>query len=889
MAPRPEQVFYIVSRATDTDQTFVLGVDGDGSRPGTAVTLGPLDPTVAQSQLWNMTADGRIVSRFNGMALAGNEQRQVVMQTATDQPSHSWKANGDGRIACPGADLVLALAGGARSGQELLMAPEDGQDVEGLQRWTLASPPAPPAPSTAIPPQWVYLRSALTQADGSACLLNVQGGSTTPGTEAIVWRVLSQVGPNELWQIMPDGRIVSALDSSLVLTLGPPNDGEGGGYFVTVDTPQDPLPLTQVWDLSTVPNGIRNSFSGQCLVPQGGTSGPITLDGNSVLAASGTWSASYEWTVSPVTRPRWVFFESALTQADGSAGVLNVRGGSTTPGSDVIVWPITPQFGCPNELWMRTLDGRILSGQSNDLVLTAGPTSGDGNQVTVDSQQDPLPQTQLWDPFTAPPQIRNRSTGEYLVPQGGTSGPIVLDGNNVLTAPGTSNPSYMWYEVPSSSLATLMAQPAVPFPTFSGGQAAAYACINGRLSITSLRAEYYNLTVTLADYGARIASWAQPPDGQGISQADWDAVRDQLLVEITYADATRNLFANYGTFHMELFEDDGFLLDKLISDAGMTVDGGSIVQGMIIAAMDGLTYAGLSAMGGEFAVAANLMQVGVGVGEAVGSSGAISPNPFQVTVSELWNQLSTSFEALLDGMGVLENAILQDWGKLQSVYAMTQQQSGGDSLYWDPNTTGRLVRAARIGYTRSALQMLLPVKYQIYRWKGLQDLPESIMWQTGGNTYYIAEIANYDAYPTEDMMDQDVWSTGVSKSDFFRDSADWGFLTSTEIGNVWFVLTFCNQTPNLLRLTGSTFDFSLDVDPFQRVSMNFEEALGSPFSVTDQNNNGNEVAQFKVEQLEDNFYITSTSAVSGYCLSQPLGTQGFVRCPPAGQITLSLG
>lgn len=127
-------------------------------------------------------------------------------------------------------------------------------------------------------------------------------------------------------------------------------------------------------------------------------------------------------------------------------------------------------------------------------------------------------------------------------------------------------------------------------------------------------AEYYNLTVTLADHGSRIASWAQPPDGQGISQTDWDAVRDQLLVEITYADATRNLFANYGTFHMELFEDDGFLLNKLISDAGMTVDGGSIVQGIIFAVMDGLTYAGLSAMGDEFAVAGNLMQMGVEVG-----------------------------------------------------------------------------------------------------------------------------------------------------------------------------------------------------------------------------------------------------------------------------------
>ncbi|MCX5613102.1 hypothetical protein OHB39_37025 [Streptomyces sp. NBC_00047] len=412
--------------------------------------------------------------------------------------------------------------------------------------------------------------------------------------------------------------------------------------------------------------------------------------------------------------------------------------------------------------------------------------------------------------------------------------------------------------------------------------------VNGRLSITSLRAEYYNLTVTLADHGARIASWAQPPDGQGISQTDWDAVRDQLLVEITYADATRNLFANYGTFHMELFEDDGFLLNKLISDAGMTVDGGSIVQGIIFAVVDGLTYAGLSAMGGEFAVAGNLMQMGVEVGEAVGSSGAISPDPFQVTVSELWNQLSTSFEALLDGMGILENAILQDWGKLQSLYAMTQQQSGGDSLYWDPNTTGRLVRAARIGYTRSALQILLPVKYQIYHWKGLQDLPESIMWQTDGSTYCIAEIANYDAYPAEDMMDQDVWSTGVSRSDFFRDSADWGFITSTEIGNVWFVLTFCNQTPNLVRLTNSTTG-SLYVSPFQRVSVNFDKEFGCQYSVTDQNNNGKEVAQFKVVQLEDSFYITSPSAVSGYCISQPLGTQGFVRCPPAGQITLSLG
>ena len=91
------------------------------------------------------------------------------------------------------------------------------------------------------------------------------------------------------------------------------------------------------------------------------------------------------------------------------------------------------------------------------------------------------------------------------------------------------------------------------------------------------------------------------------------------------------------------------------------------------------------------------------------------------------------------------------------------QQNGGDSLYWDPNTTAQLVNAARVGYMISVMQMLLPVKYQISSTQTdyfPDNCPDNARWQSDGTNYWIVSNGNVEEYPGEWTM-QKVWGNGM--------------------------------------------------------------------------------------------------------------------------------
>lgn len=733
MSPLPNRCFYIAGGVgiKAPYQPYVLGIEGANKAPGMPVISWPMGVSDA-SQIWTMTGDGHILSQLNGCALAWDDTHgRLATANCGDPafPNQLWSVTADGYVENQllGDEVITWTSSGVS------LAPRWSNDPGHFQNWTLVAP-TPPAGGNTPGAAWVYFRSALQDAEGTSCVFNVQGGSTAPGTNVIVWPLGDVVGNNELWQITPDGRILSAQGNGLVLTLGAPC-GEGGNH-VTVDKQKDPLPLTQLWDLST-PNQIRSVFS-----------------------------------------------------------------------------------------------------------------------------------------------------GEFVVPAGGTEGPITLDGQDLLTAPGTPSSSYTWYTVPPSSLKDVMAQSPVPFPEFTGDESDAYDCIVTRLGITSLRAEYYDLDNTLSDFGSQIASWAQAPDG--IPQDAWDTVRDQLLTEIRYADTARNLFVNYQTFHLALYVDHGVLLNELISDAGI-VQGDSEPQvgGIGLSVMEGLAYTALSAAPEAFPVVGNLMEMGVNIALAASSgAGSISPDPFQVTVSELWKELSDDFDALLISMGNAELAILQDWGKLQRVHQLTQPQQGeGDPLYWDPNTTATLVNAARSGYIISVMQVLLPAKYQIYTTHNgycPDDCPASAKWQSGEVMYWIAGRTNPFEYPAE-AMQKDIWANGVRQVDFFQSNAGWAFpAASDEVGDgdSNATVTFNNLTPNMLRLTLDAPTATTDVWPYQSICLVLapsrrHQATTWDFQIVDVDSGLNQAATFTVQTdwpiaQAMSIAVTASNAGSGYRLTPPV-------------------
>ncbi|MFI7153490.1 ricin-type beta-trefoil lectin domain protein [Nonomuraea sp. NPDC050022] len=679
----------------------------------------------------------------------------------------------------------------------------------------------------APPPGSVFYIASRIQPNTSVqpYVLAIEGDATAPGAPIILYP--QETSQSQLWTMTADGHIISQLNACAITW------DETQSLLVTQQE-GDPSYPCQLWTITDDGYIENQSVNGEVLsAPDRYGWGRGTL---ALASPSGAdpWGQQH-WTLlastaPPVTimKPRWVYFQSALQDADGNTCVLNVKGGSTTPGAQVIVWPLGTGVG-NNELWQVTQDGRILSRQGGGLILALGsPFDGGGNYTDVDAYPDGM--TGYWDLYT-PNEIRNASSANCLVPSGMTGGPGVLtDGDPVLAAPGTSSAAYTWYAVPSAPLDAVLTQPLVPFLEFTGEEAQAYTAICQGLGVTSLRAEYCNLDRTLSDYGYQIATWTQPPEG--ISQDSWDAVRHQLTTEIQYADATRDLFANYQEFQLALFTNNDQLTQELISDAGISEGTNEpIVGGVILAVFEGLLYTGLSAAGDGFAVAANLMEMGVSVALAASSdgSGSISPDPFQVTVSELWNELNKNYTAVLSSMGDMELAILQDWGKMQSVFQLTEKPSGGDSLYWGPTTTADAVKAATPGYKASVMQMLLPSKYQIYTSSNgyhPSDIPGYAQWyDSQGVLYWIAAIGNPQEYPGSQAMQQDVWDNGVRQSDFFLSAAGWAFPMTTDQVD-WFGsygysrFTFTNQTPDDVQVQGNCVSvqrppYTFTVGPYQ--------------------------------------------------------------------------
>ncbi|MEU4235330.1 ricin-type beta-trefoil lectin domain protein [Nonomuraea sp. NPDC026600] len=702
-------------------------------------------------------------------------------------------------------------------------------------------------------------------------VLAAEGNGTQPGTRVILYPRETDDAQSQFWTVTDDGHLLSQLNG-LAINWDPALSA------LVLQAQGDPGYPCQLWSITD--DGYVHSLSMSGQVLSAPTLEPATP---SATDAQGLQHWTPMASTAPALdafRPRWVYFQSAVQDADQNDCVLKAQGGSHVA--------VCPQTGNdPGELWQVTPDGRILNRQGAYPALKLGaPCDEGGNYLTVDT--DTFGDKARWD-LSVTDQIRSVSSVNFLVSYGMTGGSGTLtDGDPVVAAPGTfPSPPYTWYTVPSAPLDAILTQPSVPFPEFIGDQAQAYQIICQRLGVTSLRDEYPNLTRTLSDYGDQIEEWTDAP--QGILQTDWDAVRLQLTTEISYADAARDLFTAYEGFQQALFSDKEAITAQLVSDAGITIGTEDPdVTGAVLSILEGLLYAGLSAAGEEFSVAANLMQTGINAALAADSEGggSISPDPFQVAVSGLWKALDDDFTAVLTSIGNMETPILQDWGRLQSVYQLSGKQGGGDSLYWGPSTTAEAVIAASPGFTTSVMQLLMSVKYQIFTSSNgghPAGIPDYAQWQSGGVLYWIAEIGNPQVYPSSQAMQNDLWNNGVQPWELFSSASGWAFPMTgdqTTISYSYGRFTFTNQTPNIIQVVlDPVHQLSLDVLPYQSAWADLPPSGVTNISVVDVIT-GKEAAVFQMSvssrspTVPGGFWIGNQASLPGYSLTQPLITPG---------------
>jgi len=752
--------------------------------------------------------------------------------------------------------------------------------------------------------QWFYLQSALTDSIGTTYVANVDGASRSPGTKIIYWPLQPNFY-NVLWQYTQEGFIMSALGDLLVLDLGEAFDWSGvRGNYVVLNPLNIELSKTQMWTFNE-DGTITNQSNGLVLDVAGG----VSSAGASVVVyplvdgppSWQTWSvASSKFFV-----PNWSYLQSALTDSSNNTYVASVEEGT----SNVVVNPF--QQNSSSQLWQITEDGRILSGASGNPVVTLGQQYNwgpNGNAIVVGASPAQTNSSLQWT-YNDENIFINTSNGMALNVEGGVAGAnTALITYTVQSGPSAADE--IWTLSPGCPLDGILAAPPVAFPPFTGDQATAYADINQQLGITDLRSEYTNLAAPLSEWLSQILSMQCP---SGVQQADWDAVVAQLTLELTAADSIQKLFANYSAYHTDVFADNGALLNKLGTDAGMEQGSNTNVGGLILSILEGVLYTALEAIpGGDaavniFAVLGNVMEAGINIGvSASNAGGAISPNPFQVAYSELWGQLSQNFVALLTAVGNMENTILSDWGKMQTTYADILS-TGPDTLAWPSTLTAELVSNSIPGYTISVMQMLLPAKYQIYQYQAnddsaVPDVPSNAQWvqSIGNNTwnkYWIGDSTNWDAYPSDEAMN-DVWNSCVAYSDFFQGLAGWGFARcyplygGSSIGTDCngLVITVTNQTPNPLTVSAAPSDgqgtiigsSSQTLQPYGSVSFvgYYADGLAIDISIVDPNLGGSpSVASFVAHQHDcymkgGEVWVDTTTSGPGYQLTSPICNSG---------------
>lgn len=646
--------------------------------------------------------------------------------------------------------------------------------------------------------------------------------------------------PYQMWQLAGDGSIVNAFNPDYVLGLS------GTNAVMVQRTPGD---ASQQWEFQWVRDSqglmlgtLQNKGTKQYLTGGNPWSWqPVFTQG---MPAGGP-TGMMQWYIQPVSPPTGQLLSiRSVAAGDSPPMVVNIQGGSMTPGTTTILYEVQPSS--PNILWTYTLDGYLLSALNSGLALSlnvnAGVGGGSANGVATYPKQplDAGAGFQQWS-FT----VVDAQAGTYRIVNQQGSLALAISGTSnsdplQLVAPDPSDQNQLWSVSPTYPLEVLLAQPAMGYPAFTGNELAAYSYINSQLGLTTLgtelRSQYGNLAAPLAGYQSRIAMIATAVVLQHSSKdknppadlPDSDAmvtVAGVLGEELTAAQAVQQLFQQLTMFHAELAIVATNATAAVIADVAIDTQTSQTIQVSSASIFEGLIYTILSAgsllpgegevakgLGMLLPVVGNLYQTGVNTVSSYRQSKAQNAQKeqeeeifydFEGEVAQVQQFLVDSFEAVGDALAVMESAILADSFKARTVATMAALPSGGNSLFWPPEQGVMLIPRIVPGYEIGVLQALLPTKYKIYTgtwidgsWQGNQsgigvpptNTPSYCVWDEEINStlksstvYWIASVDSSDSgYPGQATLDM-LWKNGVRPFNFYRRQGGWRGFASEEM------------------------------------------------------------------------------------------------------------
>jgi Ricin-type beta-trefoil lectin domain len=564
----------------------------------------------------------------------------------------------------------------------------------------------------------------------------------------------------------------------------------------------------------------------------------------------------------------WTYIVSA-TGTKAAPLVVNIQGGAPTPGSQIIAYPLKPSS--PNELWLFTADGYILSALDSSLCLTVVNGNVVANSVTAYGDS-----SQLW-------SLPGNGT---IVSQANSQ--VLAVGDNqfvgVVDFDSSSPPAQMWSYFPNNPLPGILAQAPDPFPVWAPGTdlGNAYAAVMTQLGGNpdfDLRAEYRNLAAPL---GAWLSTILAMPLPNGVTSADWNTVQQQLVQELTAAMAVQDLFANYTTCHVALFSSQEAILNKAIDDASiLTTSQTSSLFGVIVWS---IVYVALEA-DPDTAVIANIVQGAMNIAKAANDKGVVGTNAFQVEVSALWNLLSEGFDEILQATAAMEKEILSDWGKMQATYA---EIIGGGGLAWPTGMTAGIVANSAFPFQTAMLQALLPSQYLIAFTNTNVSIggPPSCTFETPHEWFEIMAPTNETTFSwPEYMMTNDILANNAVSLDFFYfGQGGWATPMSSGGGPAEaLTLMVTNQSNRFVLFSVSQSGMSnyttAPIAPWQSASFTWKcGSLDGSASVTITDGTGATLATFSIYQADHNGETPEVSGLtvsSGYGLSSPLCRAGY--------------
>ncbi|KAM9971598.1 hypothetical protein ACTFIW_011580 [Dictyostelium discoideum] len=603
----------------------------------------------------------------------------------------------------------------------------------------------------------------------------------------------------------------------------------------------------------------------------------------------------------------WILLQCRQMDANGNPLCCGVSGRYTQPGTQCILWQIDEND--PSQLWQQSKDGHLVSLLAGNYVMDY---NNDGTNIAIANGWNGYT-SQIWTYNSSTGQIENSNyPNTCLGIKGAFNDPITpTNGTELVIDQPTDNNNlcFQWDLVPSYPLNTILTNPPQAFPTFPGDQNTAFIEISQYLgNVDDIRSQYTNLSVSLPFFQSQMSSMSYP---SYLSHEEFDFVRDQLSTEFNYAQEIINLMGNYESFHNELFADNSARLNQLATLCQLEIGSDINAMGSVIQVFSGMMYSILEALPGVGPILGNVLQTAVNIGVAASDGhSTIQPDPFQVALSNLWDTLSTNYEALLSNVSNMETMLLQDWGMMVTTHGLIETLSGPNSLAWQSSMTGDLISAAVPGYENSLLQILMPSKYQIYRYDlanngnvGLPDgIPSSCQWTDPNDsniTYFIADNETTTVYPDDSLMSL-IWGNGVSNKDFFLSANGWNFCMSLLNDNIGTgAPTISNNTSTALNFKiqfSSTQIYSYDVPTHSsNFTTEFDNTAieNSYYQITIYDNANNWVASISVRvdifvMRGADVSVLNSSCADGYYLGTPNCLQGSFAHSFTGSINIPI-